>query len=149
MPLYPIHSPTSRLHCSLHRFLMDHRGSNAVEFALVAPVLFLMFVGLFYSGMYIGIAHTLSQLAADASRYATVGIDAGERQLLANRWIGDQTRAYGLVDRNRLKVITAEANGALQVTLDYDMTYLPRLPIIGAVVAFPESMERSSTVLVQ
>lgn len=126
----------------------DARGSNAVEFALILPVLLVILLGMIYVGIYFSVGHSLAQIAADASRYAMVGLDGEERARLAARWIDDPDRIYGVIDNSRLRVSTSEKAGALKVTLAYDMTHLPTPPIIGAVVAFPSRMERSSTVLV-
>lgn len=126
----------------------DERGANAVEFALIVPVLLTLLLAMAYLSFYFSVGHSLAQVAADASRYAMVGIDPSERATLAARWIGDPARTYGVIDNRRLQVSILETGGALRVTMAYDMTHLPTPPIIGAVIALPARMERSSTVLV-
>lgn len=126
----------------------DERGANAVEFALIMPVFLTLLLAMVYLAVYFSVGHSLAQIAADASRYAMVGLDGRERASLAARWIADPSRTYGVIDTSRLTVSTAETGGALRVTLAYDMTHLPTPPIVGAVLALPTSMERSSTVLV-
>lgn len=123
------------------------RGANAVEFALVAPILFLLLLGIAYVSVYLSVGHSLAQLAADASRYAMVGLTADERQTLAQQWVNENR--YGLVNPDRLQMAADENDGALRVSLAYDMTYLPAPPIVSAVIDLPDRMERSATVLVQ
>lgn len=124
------------------------KGANAVEFALIAPILFFLLLGICYISIYLSIGHSLAQLAADASRYALSGLTRTERIELAGRWASDSSNVYGFVNPARLKVSAVESSNALRVTVAYDMTYLPVPPIVGAVVTLPKVMQRSSTVLV-
>ena len=61
------------------------RGSSAVEFALVAPVLFLLFAGIAVFGICLGAAHNLRQIAAEAARASVAGVTDAERANLADR----------------------------------------------------------------
>lgn len=131
------------------RFERCVSGSNAVEFALVAPILFMLILAIVYVSLYLSVAHSLVQLAADASRYAMVGLDKGEREDLARRWVNDTTHRYGVVDNRKLIVSTTETDGAFSVTLGYDMGYMPVPTIVTSVIDLPEVLERSATVLVR
>ena len=51
-------------------FCRDQRGSPAVEFALVAPILILLTVGILDIGRVMMTATTLESVARDAARYA-------------------------------------------------------------------------------
>lgn len=130
-------------------FSRCERGSNAVEFALVAPILFLLLLGIVYVSVYLSVGHSLAQLSADASRYAMVGLNKTERRALAQSWVTSPQNRYGFVNPSKLEVATEEVDGALKVSVTYDMTYLPPPPIVGAVINLPTRMERSSTVWVQ
>lgn len=131
------------------RFAADERASNAIEFALLSPLVLAFVFLVAYLGIYIGIAHSLAQMAADASRYAMVGLDASERQTLARQWVSRSSRDYSLIDGKHLRVTTSESDGALRVTLNYSVVYLPTPPIIGALVSLPADLQRSSLVVVQ
>ena len=63
------------------------RGSSAVEFALVAPVLFLLFAGIAVFGICLGAAHNLRQIAAEAARASVAGVTDAERANLAQTMV--------------------------------------------------------------
>lgn len=63
------------------------RGSSAVEFALVAPVLFLLFAGIAVFGICLGAAHNLRQIAAEAARASVAGVTDAERAALAQTMV--------------------------------------------------------------
>lgn len=129
--------------------LADRRGSNAVEFAILAPVVCLIFVGILYYGVYLGIANSLQQISADTGRYAMVGRDAAERTALAGRWITDTAKNYPLIVPSRLTFQTSETGSTLVVAVSYDLSYLPGPPsILTDLVAAPTTIERSATVYV-
>lgn len=52
--------------------LSSRRGSTIVEFALVAPVAFLLIIGLIVGGLGVSRYQQLAYLAREASRYASV-----------------------------------------------------------------------------
>ena len=59
----------------LHRcltFLRDRRASSAIEFALIAPILISMTVGIIDVGRLVWSASALSHLARETTRYASV-----------------------------------------------------------------------------
>ncbi|KAB0681269.1 TadE/TadG family type IV pilus assembly protein [Aureimonas leprariae] len=123
-------------------------GGGAVEFAMLAPVLLVLLFGILQGGLLLGIAHSVEQLSADAGRYAATGLDADERQMLAARWLARQAPTYPLIRPGLIAARTTEADGALTVTVDYDASYLPRIPILDAVFRLPTAIERSATLMV-
>jgi Flp pilus assembly protein TadG len=133
----------------VYSFSPDCHGSNAVEFAILAPVVCLLVIGILYYGLYLGIANSLQQISADTGRYAMVGRDATERNKLAGRWISDTARNYPLIVPSRLTFQTSETGSTLVVALSYDITYLPTPPpILSDLIAAPTKIERSATVYV-
>ncbi|WP_267427282.1 TadE/TadG family type IV pilus assembly protein [Methylobacterium sp. GC_Met_2] len=75
-----LHRPTTtRLAC--------RSGSSAVEFALVAPLLLLLFAGIGMLGICLGAAHNLRQIAAEAARASVAGITDTERATLAQNTV--------------------------------------------------------------
>ncbi len=56
----------------LIRFLHDRRGVAAVEFAFVAPVIFVLTIGTIDVGRLVWSWSSLDHLARDATRYASV-----------------------------------------------------------------------------
>ena len=56
----------------LTRFLQDRRGVAAVEFAFVAPVIFMLTIGTIDVGRLVWSWSSLDHLAREATRYASV-----------------------------------------------------------------------------
>lgn len=140
--------PCRNVTTRLWDFLQDRRGANAVEFALLAPVLFLLFLGITYSAFYLGVSHSLAQIAADAARYAMVGISQEERGRLAGEWVHDSASAYSLLNPDLVSFRTREVGSALEVAVEYEMTFVPQPPLLGHVVEFPARLSRTTAVLV-
>lgn len=65
-------------------FLPDSRGAAIVEFALLAPVLIAILLGILGYGQYFLLAHSAQQLANDSARATIAGMNAAERATLAN-----------------------------------------------------------------
>ncbi len=129
-------------------FLRCRKGSNAVEFAILAPLLCLILLGTAYVGIYVGTAHSLAQIAADVSRYAMVGTDSDNRRHMAERWLTATGGGYPLVDPRRMTVAVSEDTGLLRVRISYDMSYLPMPDIVRQSALMPESLVRSAAVLI-
>ncbi|MFZ5617034.1 MAG: TadE family protein, partial [Pseudomonadota bacterium] len=60
-------------------FIANRSGASAVEFAIVAPVLLAMLLGMLAYGIYLSADHSVRQLAADVARETIAGIDDEER----------------------------------------------------------------------
>ena len=65
-----------------NRWSREHGGA-AVEFALIAPVLLLLFAGIGLFGICLGAAHNLRLVAAEAARASIGGVTDAERASLA------------------------------------------------------------------
>lgn len=138
--------PGQRL--SWQRFWADDTGSNAVEFALVAPVLLMILLSTTLLGLYIGTAHSTAQLAADAGRYAMVGRDAAERRTLAEAWLSRAAARYPLLRPDHLTLSVDEQQDLMTVLIDYDISYLPVPDLTVGLVHLPRSIQRAATVLI-
>ncbi|MBL8550614.1 MAG: pilus assembly protein [Hyphomonadaceae bacterium] len=64
-------------------------GAAAVEFAIIVPVLLMLFWGIIAYGNYFLTAHTIQQLTNDAARAAVAGLDEAERRALAESVLRD------------------------------------------------------------
>ncbi|RZI59128.1 MAG: pilus assembly protein [Zymomonas sp.] len=130
-------------------FCRDQRGSNAVEFAIIAPVICLMMLVILFYGVYLGIANSLQQISADTGRYAMVGKNAAERNELVGRWITNTAGNYPLIVPARLTYQTVEDGTTLMVSVSYDITYLPQPPmLLTNIVKPPTTILRSATVFI-
>ena len=142
------HEPTLSRPCLARRFLRSARGSNSVEFAILAPILCLLLLGAVYVGLYIGRAHSLAQIAADVSRYAMVGETSDQRRDMAVRWLDTSGRDYPLIDPRQLHVEISEASDMMRVSVSYDMSDLPLPELVRQSVPLPQSVVRTASVLI-
>jgi len=103
-------------------------GAAAVEFAVVSPVFFLMLFGMIAYAIYFGAAHSVQQIAADASRTSIAGLDAAERDMLVSRYIETHAANYWMIEPARLSYrIGTDPDDPAQysVTIAYDASGLP------------------------
>ncbi len=135
------------LHLGIRFFLRSRRGSNSVEFAILAPILCLLLLGSAYVGLYIGRAHSLAQIAADVSRYAMVGETPDQRQAMALRWLDTTGKGYPLIDPLQLRVEVSETFDMMHVSVSYDMSDLPLPELVRQSVPLPQSVVRTAAVL--
>lgn len=111
------------------RSIVDCRsGSSAVEFALIAPVFFMALFSLIGYGIYLGAAHSVQQIAADAARTAVAGMDSTERQQLVQDYLTKTTMNQGLIDKKNLSMQVSNDPlnpNQFTVSIDYDASSLP------------------------
>lgn len=86
----------------LRKFLKTEQGATLVEYALVAPVFFLMLCGLFEISAVLFVLVTMDSAVNEISRFGRTGDTiTGETQLAtARRILVDHT--YGLIDTSRV-----------------------------------------------
>ncbi|KIN62664.1 TadE-like protein [Sulfitobacter noctilucicola] len=81
----------------LNFFRRNESGAVAVEFALIAPLLFGLLFGIITLGYFIGINHSVNQLAAGAARASVTGLNQTERSALANNYLSEAGSRYPLL----------------------------------------------------
>lgn len=103
------------------------RGQSLVEFALIAPLFFLLVIGLFDAGYAVYAYNTVSNAARSAARVAIVNQDAGDIEAEARRL------AVSLgADRITVTLDACSISGCeYGVTVLYD--YQPVTPLVGNV----------------
>ncbi len=122
------------------------QGSSAVEFALLVPVLLVLFAGIMVFGIYLGASHHLRQLASDAARASIAGVSDDERVQLARQRV-----SAALVEGTMFKPGTVivqvgtDPNDATlyTVTLSFDARSLGFSGLSG-LVPLPPDLIRSS-----
>ncbi len=77
------------------KWIRDQRGSMAVEFAIIGPVLTLMLIGVMTYGGVFWTSHSLQQLANDMARSTVGGLSSGERANLALSTFQTEAPSYG------------------------------------------------------
>ncbi|MHA7968797.1 TadE/TadG family type IV pilus assembly protein [Rhizobium sp. CAU 1783] len=113
---------------AMRRFLNDHRGSSAIEFAILAPVFFMAVFSMIGYGIYLSASHAVQQITSDAARTAVAGLDARERQQLAEGFVRTSTSDYAFIDGEAFSVsVSDNPNNPNQftVSITYDTTNLP------------------------
>ncbi len=139
---------TGRL-LSIRRFLRDLRGTAVIEFAFVAPVLFVLTIGTIDVGRLVWSASMLHHMAREATRYASVrGADANSPVSEADIETYVKNRLIGIA-ANEVNVTTTwtpnnNPGGTIQVQLDYTYAFL-----IGSLVGLdPLAIEGESSMVV-
>ena len=134
---------------SIRRLLRDRRGTAMIEFAFVAPVLFILTIGTIDVGRLVWSASMLHHMAREATRYASVrGSEANNpvnatdvETYVKNRLIG--------IPGNEVTVTTTwtpnnNPGGTVQVQLDYTYSFL-----LGTLVGLdPLSIQGDSSMVV-
>ncbi|GAA0734419.1 TadE/TadG family type IV pilus assembly protein [Sphingomonas japonica] len=98
----------------------DRRAAALIEFAIAAPVLVLLLLGIVGYGQYFLLAHSAQQLANDAARVAIAGVTAQEREAIATAAVDDGGAALGIVDAENLTSVVREQSGRIEVDVAVD-----------------------------
>ncbi|MEI5677645.1 pilus assembly protein [Mesorhizobium sp. CGMCC 1.15528] len=131
--------------------LRDRKGTSAVEFALLAPVFIMLFLGMAAYAIYFGASHSVQQLAADAARTAIAGLSATERSTLATNFIRLNAAGYPFVDPKKVTVNTRDsaADGSqFIVAVQYDASTLPIWKLFKGLPLPGMTISRQSTIRV-
>lgn len=124
-------------------------GVAAIEFAIVAPVFFLMVFGLLAYAIYFGMVHSVQQLAAEAARASVAGITADERASLARSNVASALPNYPLLDPRRLTVAATPSGSdpnLFAVDLRYDASGNTIFVLEGLVPMPPRVIERQAVI---
>ena len=111
------------------RLARDRTASMAIEFALLAPVFFTMFIGLFQVSVYLQNYNAVRSLASDAVRVVTVEYQKDNTlspAQIESIMLGMAVNAPYLLDTDRIVIEveqegTSRVNGAIE--FDIDITY--------------------------
>lgn len=112
----------------LTKIKKDCRGVAAIEFAMVAPIFFLLLLGIAAYGIYFGAVSSLQELTADAARASVAGISTTERQTIVSNYVAQSSPNYKLLRGHAITVTTAPFPGdptRYSVTLRTDISNLP------------------------
>ena len=106
----------------LSRFRTNEDGAVAIEFALLAPLLFAMLFGIVCLGYFMALSHSVQDLAAASARASLAGITSAERQSFAEAYLAQAGSRYPLLDTSALSSTVNVSDGAsagITVNLDY------------------------------
>lgn len=110
------------LACHTRNFSNSTGGAAAVEFVLIAPLLLWFCFTVIYFAMYLGIAHSVQQLAADAARASIAGLDADEQVQLSNNFVRNSAPSYLFIEPDKITV-AAGPSSADPTTFDVRVRY--------------------------
>lgn len=127
----------------------NDRGIAALEFAIIAPLLFLLVFGILRVGYALGVQHSLTQLAASAAREALPASGEQKRADIVQHYVENHAADYALLRSNAVDCVIREADNALSVTVRMDVSDVPDIPIVSAVYRFPPRQSASAAISVQ
>jgi Flp pilus assembly protein TadG len=115
------------------RLRRDSRAIAALEFAIVAPVLLLMLIGMVCLGLYFVYTHELQEISSSAARASVAGLNEAERDSLAKQFVSDAIANSALFQAADLTVSTGTSGTPAtyyEVTLAYNLKDTP-IPMLG------------------
>ena len=120
----------------LHRTWSDSEGASALEFAIVAPVFFMLVFGILVYGYYFASLSMLNHIAYEAARATVTGLSDDERNTLAQARADELISAFaGFIDEEAIEVDAAtDGDGIYAVTVHYQFN---ALELIGASSLLP------------
>ena len=133
------------------RFCRDERATSAVEFAIVAPVFLMLVLGIVAYGTFLGMAHSIQQITAEAARASIAGVNDDERAALARSSVANNIGSYPLIQANHVTIshaATDAATSTFTLTLNYDASdsfiyALPRfVPLPPAAIVRSAAIQR-------
>jgi TadE-like protein len=137
----------NRLACLLARLRSNDRGSVAIEFAILAPALFMLLLGVLAMGLFTFSQNALRSVAADTARYTVVEHQKSNR--LINEQIESKAVAiavntpYGLdIDRIDATVTRPTTDIAGTIKFQIDLVYTPYSPLEFARIRAPRIAAR-------
>lgn len=116
----------------------DRSGSTIIEFAILAPAIVTLFLGILQVGIWMQSYNALRSIAADAGRYTAVQYQKGNNisNIAMATWARDRAIDHYLFKSDLISTdVTDAANqqitGVTEKTLTLNYTYKSYLPIIG------------------
>lgn len=119
-------------------------GTALVEFALLAPVLLLLLMGMLGFAQYFLVSHSLQQLANDAARAAVAGITTTEREAIARASVAHGLTRLAFVETGAVEMTVDERSGRIGVTLSADPRSVAMLR--AAYIELPDDILKRSAV---
>ncbi len=104
------------------KFMHDQSGAVAVEFVLIAPILLTLLFGIITVGYFMGVSHSVSQLAAGAARVSVAEFDVQGRDEAATAYLDRAAVNYPLLVQEGVNydvTIESGTDQAITVAVSY------------------------------
>ncbi len=106
------------------RFRRDRRATTAIEFAIVAPLLFAIMFGIIGFGTQFATRIALTYAATEGGRAAVAGLDNADREALARKAIGKALAALApLINPDKADISFGMTTEATDQKIDIGITY--------------------------
>jgi Flp pilus assembly protein TadG len=128
------------------RFGQNIAGSAAVEFAIIGPAFVVVLLGIMSFGGYFWLAHSVQQLANDSARAAVAGLNATQRQQLAQSTINAEVQNYVFLSTSTVTATVNNQTTAMTVSIAYDASGTPFWALSGLIPMPSTTITRSATI---
>ena len=122
----------------MHRLRRDRRGSTIIEFAILAPAIVTLFLGILQVGTWMQSYNALRSIAADTGRYTTVQYQKANyiSNIAMASWARNRAIDGYLFDGDDISTDVSDAAnqqivGVTEKTLTVTATYKSIMSIIG------------------
>ena len=123
---------------AMHRLRRDRRGSTIIEFAILAPAIVTLFLGILQVGTWMQSYNALRSIAADTGRYTTVQYQKANyiSNIAMASWARNRAIDGYLFDGDDISTDVSDAAnqqivGVTEKTLTVTATYKSIMSIIG------------------
>lgn len=120
------------------RLAQDCAGSTIIEFAILAPAIITLFLGILQVGTWMQSYNALRSIAADTGRYTAIQYQKSNNisNIQMATWARDRAKADYLFDSTEISTdvtdaATQQITGVTEKTLTLTATYTSVLGIIG------------------
>lgn len=140
----------SALAAQMRAAIKDKSGASAVEFALLAPVFFVLFFGILLCGVYLQNLNAVQSLASDGARYVMVEYQKDNQvsdEQIRSVILARAVNSPYLLNTDRLQ-ITVDRSGTSRITgateIDVELRYtlpdfLPTVDLPGSTIVYTRS----------
>ncbi len=128
------------------RFASNQSGVAAVEFAIVAPLFLILIAGVICYGGYFWMSHSVQQLANDSARAAIAGLNASEREQIAQQSVQEELHHYPLLATGSTQVVITDEADALAIRVSHDASNSPFYVFASLIPMPPASIGREAAV---
>ena len=122
----------------MHRLRRDRRGSTIIEFAILAPAIVTLFLGILQVGTWMQSYNALRSIAADTGRYTTVQYQKANyiSNIAMASWARNRAIDGYLFNSDNISTDVSDAAnqqivGVTEKTLTVTATYKSIMSIIG------------------